>query len=43
MKALVEHMAKALVDEPEYVRVDEQPEGSTLCLQLTVHPMIWGE
>jgi uncharacterized protein len=38
MKSLVEHIAKALVDEPEEVRVTEQQEGDTICLKLSVHP-----
>lgn len=38
MKALVEHIAKALVDEPDYVEVEEVDEGQTLCLRLYVHP-----
>ncbi|MDT8859052.1 KH domain-containing protein [Alkalihalobacillus sp. MEB130] len=38
MKALVEHIVKALVDQPEYVQVEEVEEGQTLNLRLTVHP-----
>lgn len=38
MKALVEHIVKALVDQPEHVQVEEVQEGQTLCLRLTIHP-----
>ncbi|MCM3713168.1 KH domain-containing protein [Halalkalibacter oceani] len=38
MKALVEHIVKALVDQPEHVQVEEVQEGATLCLRLMVHP-----
>lgn len=38
MKALVEHIVTALVDKPEYVKVEEVEEGQTLCLKLVVHP-----
>lgn len=38
MKALVEHIAKALVDQPDYVKVEEVEEGQNLCLRLVVHP-----
>ncbi|WP_100373229.1 KH domain-containing protein [Bacillus sp. FJAT-45037] len=38
MKSLVEHIAKALVDQPDDVLVTEQQEGDTVCLTLTVHP-----
>ncbi|GAE33927.1 KH domain-containing protein [Halalkalibacter akibai] len=38
MKALVEHIVKALVDQKDYVRVEEIQEGQTLSIKLTVHP-----
>ncbi|ADC48131.1 hypothetical protein BpOF4_00310 [Alkalihalophilus pseudofirmus OF4] len=38
MKSLVEHIAKALVDEPDEVLVTEQQEGDTLSITLYVHP-----
>lgn len=38
MKSLVEHIAKSLVDQPDYVRVEEQQDGQTVSFQLTVHP-----
>ncbi|MFC0558631.1 KH domain-containing protein [Halalkalibacter alkalisediminis] len=38
MKALVEHIVKALVDHTDYVQVEEVEEGKTLNLRLTVHP-----
>ena len=38
MKALVEHIVKALVDQPEHVQVEEVQEVKTLCLRLVVHP-----
>jgi len=38
MKALVEHIVKALVDHADYVQVEEVEEGKTLSLRLTVHP-----
>ncbi|WP_227935786.1 KH domain-containing protein [Alkalihalobacillus deserti] len=38
MKALVEHIVKALVDHIDYVQVEEVEEGKTLNLRLTVHP-----
>ncbi|PTX61265.1 hypothetical protein C8P63_10760 [Melghirimyces profundicolus] len=38
MKELVEVIAKALVDHPEAVRVQEREEGSRLVLRLSVDP-----
>jgi predicted RNA-binding protein YlqC (UPF0109 family) len=38
MKALVEHIVKALVDQPDLVLVEAVEEGKTLTLRLTVHP-----
>ena len=38
MKALVEHIAKSLVDDPQAVKVEEHQEEQTVYLRLTVHP-----
>jgi predicted RNA-binding protein YlqC (UPF0109 family) len=38
MKLLVEEIAKALVDHPEEVTVEEVPEDQTIVLELTVAP-----
>lgn len=37
MKELVEILAKALVDHPEEVKVNEAQREDTLVMQLTVH------
>jgi hypothetical protein len=36
MKQLIEHMAQALVDEPEQVMVTEAPDGEILAFKLEV-------
>ncbi|AIC94858.1 MULTISPECIES: KH domain-containing protein [Shouchella] len=38
MKALVEHIAKSLVDYPDAVQVEEAHEERTTVLRLSVHP-----
>ncbi|GAF12847.1 KH domain RNA binding protein YlqC [Bacillus sp. JCM 19046] len=38
MKALVEHIAKSLVDHPDSVQVEEAHEERTHVLRLLVHP-----
>jgi predicted RNA-binding protein YlqC (UPF0109 family) len=38
MKALVEHIVKSLVDQQDFVQVEEVEEGQTLSIRLTVHP-----
>ncbi|MFB4211098.1 KH domain-containing protein [Shouchella sp. JSM 1781072] len=38
MKALVEHIAKSLVDYPDAVQVEEAQEERTTVLRLSVHP-----
>ncbi|GAE24224.1 KH domain RNA binding protein YlqC [Halalkalibacter wakoensis JCM 9140] len=43
MKALVEHIVKAIVDQPDFVQVEEVEEGQTLNLRLTVHPEDMGK
>jgi predicted RNA-binding protein YlqC (UPF0109 family) len=35
-RALIEHVAKALVNAPDQVRVEEVPEGSQIVLELEV-------
>jgi uncharacterized protein len=35
-RALIEHVAKALVNAPDQVRVEEVPEGSEIVLELEV-------
>ncbi|WP_062048643.1 KH domain-containing protein [Bacillus sp. JCM 19034] len=37
MRALLEHMVKAIVDHPEDIRVEEVAQEQTLRLQLFVH------
>ncbi|MFC5712173.1 KH domain-containing protein [Thalassorhabdus alkalitolerans] len=37
MKQLVENMARALVDHPDAVRVQEKEQDNTLVLTLSVH------
>ncbi len=38
MRALVEEIARALVDEPDHVAVSQQDKGDGIVLQLTVAP-----
>lgn len=38
MKELVESIAKALVDNPDHVKVTEEENGRSLTLKLEVHP-----
>ena len=38
MRALVEHIAKALVDEPDQVSINHLEEGGDTVLELTVAP-----
>ncbi len=38
MKALVEHIARSLVDHPEAVQVEEVHEEKAHMLRLSVHP-----
>ncbi|BAB06201.1 KH domain-containing protein [Halalkalibacterium halodurans] len=38
MKTLVEHIAMALVDHPDDVRVSEHDDGHSLHIELSVHP-----
>lgn len=38
MKALIEYLAKALVDQPEAVRVEEKTTEHSLVLELKVSP-----
>lgn len=41
MKELVEVIAKALVDHPEEVSVNEKNEGRTIVLELMSQKAIW--
>ncbi|WP_017727283.1 KH domain-containing protein [Halalkalibacterium ligniniphilum] len=38
MKALVEHIAKELVDHPNDVHVTEQDKDDVILIELSVHP-----
>jgi predicted RNA-binding protein YlqC (UPF0109 family) len=38
MRMLVDHIAKALVDEPDQVSINQLEEGSDTVLELTVAP-----
>ncbi|HJV44117.1 MAG TPA: KH domain-containing protein [Bacillota bacterium] len=43
MKALIEGIAKALVDHPEEVQVSEIGKDHTICYELSVHPEDMGK
>ncbi|WP_059104643.1 KH domain-containing protein [Shouchella shacheensis] len=43
MKALVEHLARSIVDHPDSVHVDEALEDKTQVLRLSVHPEDMGK
>ncbi len=38
MTQILIDIAKAIVENPDYVRVNERREGSTVHLELSVHP-----
>ena len=43
MLALVEHLAKSLVDQPEAVKVTQVEEGKEITIHLTVAPEDMGK
>ena len=43
MLALVEHLAKALVDQPEAVKVTQVEDGKEITIHLTVAPEDMGK